>query len=102
MKERDDLLDRLGLHEATLIHYDVRERNVPVRTALNRFLYGRVDVKMVNGSRKTYRYPGVVSEAGDWVGQSVLLMDPDLADRVISKLTELRVKHWVRTVYVSG
>ena len=102
MKERDILLDRLGLHEATLIHYDVRETNVPVRTALNRFLYGRTDVKVVNGGRKTYRYPGIVSGAGDWIGQSVLLLDPDVADRVISRLTELRVKHWVRAVYVSG
>ncbi len=100
MNERQILLDRLGLREATLIHYDVRETDVPARTALNRFLYGRVDVKVVNGSRKTYRYPGLVSGAGDWVGQSVLLMEPDLADRVISKLAGLRVKHWVRTVYV--
>ncbi len=100
MHERDILLDRLGLHEATLIHYDVRETDASARTALNRFLYGRVDIKVVHGSRKTYRYPGLVSEAGDWVGQSVLLMDPDLADRVISKLAQLRVKHWIRTVYV--
>jgi len=100
MKERDELLNRLDLREATLVHYDIRETNVRARTALNRFLFGRVDIKVVNGGRKRYRYPGLVPDAAEWVGQSVLLLDPDLADRVIAKLEELRAKRSVRTVYV--
>ena len=100
MKERDELLNRLGIHEATLIHYDIRKTNVRARTALNRFLVGRVDTKMINGGRKRYRYPGLVPDEAEWVGQSVLLLDPDLADRVITKLDELRVKRSVRTIYV--
>jgi len=100
MKERDELLDRLGLEEATLVHYDIRRTNARARTALNRFLFGRVASGGVNGGSKTYRYPGIVDAAAEWVGQSVFLLEPDLADRLIAKLRELRVLHWARTVYV--
>ena len=99
MKERDALLDRLGLREACLVHYDVRETNVRARTALNRFLFGRTEERMSNGSSKTYRYPGLVTQGAEWVGQSVFIMEPDLADRLITKLRELGVRHWSRTVY---
>ena len=100
MKERDDLLRRLGVQEATLVHYDIRRSNSAARTALNRFLFGRVDVKTVNGGSKTYRYPGLAEAGAEWIGQSVFLLEPDLADRLISKLRDLGVRHWARTVYV--
>lgn len=102
MKERDELLDRLGLREATLVHYDIDVANVPARTALNRFLFGRKDVKRVNGERRTYRYPGIVDAGAIWVGQSVFLLDPDLADRLIAQLRKLGIRHWARTVYVGA
>ena len=100
MKERDGLLDRLGLEEATLVHYDIRRTNARARTALNRFLFGRVASSGANGGSKAYRYPGIVDAGAEWVGQSVFLLEPDLADRLIAKLRELRVLHWARTVYV--
>jgi len=99
MKERDALLDRLGLREVCLIHYDVEEGDVRARTALNRFLFGRVEVRASNGSSKRYRYPGLVTQGAEWIGQSVFMAQPDLADRLISKLRELGIRHWTRTVY---
>ena len=99
MKERDTLLDRLGLREVCLIHYDVKEGNVRARTALNRFLFGRVEVRGSNGASKTYRYPGLVTQGAEWIGQSVFMAQPDLADRLIAKLRELGIRHWTRTVY---
>lgn len=102
MKERDELLDRLGLREASLIHYDISEANVRARTALTRLLFGRVEVRAMNGSSKTYRYPGLVEEGAEWVGQSVFILEPDLADRLIAKLRELGIRHWARTVYVAA
>ncbi len=100
MDERAELLDRLGLQEATLVHYDIRRTNARARTALNRFLFGRVAVVGANGSSRRYRYPGIVEAGAEWVGQSVFLIEPDLADRLIAKLQELRVSFRVRTVYV--
>lgn len=100
MKERDELLDRLGLREAALVHYDIRRANVRARTALNRFLFGRLDVKSVNGGSKAYRYPGLTEAGAEWVGQSVFLLEPGPSDRLIAKLRELGIRHWARTVYV--
>ncbi len=100
MKERDELLDRLGLQEATLVHYDIRRTNARARTALNRFLFGRVAVAGANGTSRTYRYPGIVEAGAEWVGQSVFLLEPDLADRLVAKLQELRVLYRTKTVYV--
>ena len=100
MKERDELLERLGVREATLVHYDIRRSNTGARTTLNRFLFGRSDVKAVNGGSKTYRYPGLAEAGAEWIGQSVFLLEPDLGDRLIVKLRELGVRHWARTVYV--
>jgi len=101
MKERDALLERLGLREACLVHYDIEEGNVRARTALNRFLFGRVEVRGSNGSSRTYRYPGLVTQGAEWIGQSVFIAGPELADRLIMKLRELGIRHWTRTVYES-
>ena len=99
MKERDELLDRLGLREMCLVHYDISEANTRARTALNRFLFGRVEVRELNGSSKTYRYPGLADEGAEWVGQSVFVLQPELADRLITKLRNLSIRHWWRTIY---
>jgi len=100
MKERDELLERLGVQEATLVQYDIRRSNVGARTTLNRFLFGRSDVKVVNGGSKTHRYPGLAEAGAEWIRQSVFLLEPDLGDRLIAKLRELGIRHWARTVYV--
>jgi len=102
MKERDALLDRLGLKEAVLVHYDVSRGNARSRTALNRFLFGRTDTKLTNGDTRSYRYPGLVSQGAEWVGQSVFLVGPDLASRLIAELRFLGIRHWARTVYVAA
>ena len=99
MKERDELLDRLGLREMCLVHYDISEANTRARTALNRFLFGRTEIREVNGSSKTYRYPGLVGEGAEWVGQSVFVLEPDLAGRLIMRLRELSIRHWWRAIY---
>ena len=99
MEERHALLNRFGLREVCLVHYDIEETNTRARTALNRFLFGRVEVRGSNGSSKTYRYPGLVTQGAEWIGQSVFIAEPDLADRLITKLQELGIRHWTRTVY---
>ena len=100
--ERDTPGATLGLREACLVHYDIEEGNVRARTALSRFLFGRVEVREWNGSSRTYRYPGLITQGAEWIGQSVLLAEPDLADRLIAKLRELGIRHWTRTVYEPG
>ncbi len=96
MKPRDDCLEYLGIQEATLIHYDIRTANRRQRTALDRLLFGRTEVR----ASKRYHYPGLVHEGAERVGQSVILLDPSTADRLIVKLQELHVRYRARTVYV--
>ena len=99
MNPRDELVARAGLREATLVHYDIRESNIRARRELSRFLSGRVDSKSTKSGRRTYRYPGLLSMGGRRIGQSVFLLEPDLADRLIKKLQELRVRYWTTTLY---
>lgn len=96
VNERDQLLERLGLREASIVHYDIRRANSRARTVLNRFLFGRTEVR----SSRTYRYPGMIAEGAEWVGQSVFLLNPDLADRLTAKLQELHVRYRVRTIFI--
>src|SRR3990170_3270373 len=65
MKERDVLLSRLGLREAVLVHYDIGETNTRLRTALNRFLSGRVDRRPGKRGAKIYRYPGLIAHGAE-------------------------------------
>ncbi len=87
------------MREAWIVHYDIRRANVRARTAINRFLFGRVEVRADSGTSKTYRYPGLVTQGAEWVGQSVFIAEPALAARLIAKLRELGVRHWTRVVY---
>ena len=89
-----------ALHEATLVHYDIRSANATGRTELHRFLSGRIVERDTKEGRKRYRYPGLLWTGGEWIGQSVILLEPDLADHLISKLQELRIRYSLRTVYV--
>lgn len=98
--EREELLESLGVREAVLVHYDTQGSDGRARTALNRFLFGRVDVKAVDGGPKTYRYPGLADAGAEWVGQSVFLLKLSTGERLIAKLRELGICHSVRTVYV--
>jgi hypothetical protein len=100
MKEREVLLDRLGLREAVLVHYDIRDADARARTALHRFVFGRTVVRDAHGAKRTYRYPGLVRDGATWIGQSVLLLPPDLADRLIAKMRTLRIQHSSQVVYV--
>lgn len=102
MKDRDELLSRAGLREATLVHYDIRASNARARSELSRFLAGRVESKATKSGRRTYRYPGLLASGGKRLGQSVYLFEPDLADRLIAKLQELRVRYSTWTLYVEA
>lgn len=101
-KRRDRLLEALGLRQATIVHFDIPRRDPATRWRLHRLLHGRVDRKQVNGSSKGYRYPGLLHEGGQRLGQSVYILPPDLASRLILKLREWRVAHDWREVYVPG
>ncbi len=92
MATRRETLAGLGIREITLVSYDIRAANGRAKVALNRFLFGRKERR--NG--RMYPYPGLVTEGARRVGQSVFLLEPDLADRLIAKLQELRV--WYSTI----
>ena len=91
-RSRKDTEDA-GIEEATIVSFDIPREHGSQRTIVQRFLYGRIDVKNVNGSEKEYRYPGLLDEGGFRLGQSVYLLPPNLASRLIVKLRELGTEH---------
>ncbi len=101
-KPRDRALDQLGLVARTIVHFDIKAKDSAARWSLHRFLHGRIDRKTVNGGTKVYRYGGLLHEGGIRLGQSVYLLPPDLASRLIVKLRDLGVRHEWRDVYVGG
>lgn len=90
---KDAPLENRRLEEAILISFDIPDRYKTRRTAVYRFLNGRSDTKVVGGIPKTYRYPGLLEEGGFRLGQSVFVLPPTLASRLIQKLVELRVEY---------
>ncbi len=86
--EREEPLERLGVRKAVLVHYDTQGLDGRARTAPTRFLFGRVDVKTVDGGPKSYRYPGLADAGAEWVGQSVFLLEPSMGERLIAKLRD--------------
>ncbi len=101
-KERDHLLDRLGLQERTIVSFDLRRLDHKCRWAIHRALHGRVERRRVNGGEKVYRYPGILHEGGIRLGQSVYMLPPELASRLIVVLRDLHVRFTWREVYSPG
>ncbi|MFQ5885349.1 MAG: hypothetical protein ACE5IO_09650 [Thermoplasmata archaeon] len=57
-------VEKLGLKVATIVSFDIPNRDRCGRSNIQRFLHGRTDTKSVNGVMKTYRYPGLLDEGG--------------------------------------
>lgn len=85
--------ENVDFEEATIVSFDIPENDRSRRSIIQRYLRGRIDRKNVNGEERTYRYPGLLDEGGFRLGQSVYLLPPDLASRLIAKLRESGVKH---------
>ena len=92
MKESQTTNDK-HLERATVVSFDIPSKESNKRNIVQNFLHGREETKNVNGKRKTYTYPGLLEEGGMRMGQSVLLLPPDLASRFIRKLSDLKIDH---------
>ena len=91
-----------GLEEGTIVSFDIPQEDNSRRIAIQRCLHGRVETRSVNGGERTYRYPGLLEEGGFRLGQSVYLLPPDLASRLIVKLRELGIRHHHWDVMIQG
>ncbi|MFQ5884775.1 MAG: hypothetical protein ACE5IO_06715 [Thermoplasmata archaeon] len=99
---RKKTMENLGLKEATIVSFDIPQRDRSRRSIVQRCLYGRSETRNLNGVMKTYRYPGLLDDGGFRLGQSVFLLPPDLASRLILKLRGLKVSHRYWDVLVHG
>jgi hypothetical protein len=91
-----------NLEEATLVSFDIPEEDGSRRLQIYRYLHGRCETRNVNGTMRTYRYPGILDEGGFRVGQSVYLLPRDLASQLIKKLADLNVRHRYWDVILEG
>ncbi len=89
------------LEEAMVVSFDIVRTDRTRRTIIHRLIYGRTDTKILKGTAKTYRYPGLLDEGGFRMGQSVFLFPPDLASELIRKLRELKVEHRCWDIWLS-
>ncbi len=63
-----------------------------MRRRVDRFLYGFRENRLVNGSRRTYRYPGILERTGGrHYGQSVIILSEQAADEAYVFLRGMRV-----------
>ena len=75
-----------------LLHFDVRAADGRVRRRVDRFLYGFRETRTVRGSRRTYRYPGLLERTnGRHYGQSVVILTAQAADKAYFFLRGMRV-----------
>ena len=100
--KRRELLESLGLVERTIVHFDISHLDSKKRWALHRFLHGRVERRQNNGKERVYRYGGLLHEGGIRIGQSVYMLPPNLASRLIGKLRDLNIRFEWRDVYIVG
>ncbi len=95
-------MEKLGLEERTIVSFDIPRQDRSKRSIIQRYLHGRSETRNLNGKMKTYRYPGLLDEGGFRLGQSVFLLPPDLASRLILKLRGLKINHRYWDVLVHG
>lgn len=96
------MLEALGLVERTVVHFDVSREDRDRRWAVHRLLHGRVVRRPANGRVNVYRYSGILQEGGIRLGQSVYLLPPELASRMMAGPRDLGVRFEWRDVYVAG
>lgn len=78
--------------------YDVAKAENSIRSKVYRMVFG---YSVENGQKGRYRYPGYLDHPGSqYVGQSVLLLRPEVASRFTRRLTELGVTFSARAVYI--
>ncbi len=76
-----------------LLHFDIRAANDTTRRRVDRFLYGSREARIVHGTRKVYRYPGLVERThGRHYGQSVVILSPEASDEAFDFLREMKVQ----------
>ncbi|OGS49743.1 MAG: hypothetical protein A3K65_05300 [Euryarchaeota archaeon RBG_16_68_12] len=75
-----------------LLHFDIRASDGTVRRRVDRILYGFKESRVVHGSPRTYRYPGVLERTdGRHCGQSVVILSEQAADEAYLFLREMKV-----------
>ena len=85
-----------GLRPIVLVSFDIDREDHAVRRRISRFLYGYTSTKRVRGVLRIYHYRGVKDAPGTiHVGQSVVLTSPAVAEKVVQKLREARVRFTV-------
>jgi hypothetical protein len=90
------------MEKATIVSFDIPEGDRTRRSIIHRFIHGRSETRCLNGNEKTYKYPGLLDEGGFRLGQSVYLIPPEPASRLILKLEELKISHRYWDILVCG
>ncbi|MFQ5552921.1 MAG: hypothetical protein ACE5EW_04300 [Thermoplasmata archaeon] len=87
-----------ALRERVLISYDVAKRENSTRAKVYRMVFG---YKVKNGRKGPYRYEGYLDRPGSrHIGQSVVLLRPEIAAEFTDRLRQLGVKFRSDTVYI--
>ncbi len=75
-----------------LLHFDIRSTDERTRRRVDRFLYGYQESRLVGGSKKVYRYPGLIERTqGCHYGQSVVILSATGAEEALDFLHRMNV-----------
>jgi hypothetical protein len=101
VQDDEDEFKTVAVTIRVIISYDANKRQRTEATAVHRFVHGRKAVAQVDGRKKRYYYPGLVSRPGvDKIGQSVLLMREKDAEDFTAFLARLHVPYTTRRVWL--
>ncbi len=76
-----------------LLHFDIRASCQAIRRRVDRFLYGCKETRQVHGSRRVYRYPGLLERTdGRHYEQSVVILSPEAAEEAFFFLRGMKVQ----------
>jgi hypothetical protein len=92
-----------SMRRRILLSYDIDANSGSVRAKVSRMIFGSKVSRTYNGGTRTYRYGGILDHPDvRYVGQSVLLLPPSMAEWLAARLRALGVVFKQIVVYLES
>jgi|SRR3990172_4518266 len=101
--EPEEKLETVTAAPRVIVSYDVKSRRTTEACLVQQYVFGREVTIRTKSGAKRYRYEGLIHRSGvERLGQSVLMMREDEAERFTGFLMEHRVAYSRERVWVEA
>jgi len=101
--EQDETLETVTAAPRVIISYDVKSRRTTEACLVQQYVFGRAVTMKTKGGVKRYTYEGLIHKpAVERLGQSVLMMREDEAERFAGFLAKHRVPYSRERIWVEA